>query len=210
MLVIEQLRFGYSANTVLEIPQWHLPQGEHCLVLGASGCGKTTLLHLIAGLLTPQQGEIWIAGHRLSTLRQHERDRFRGQHIGIVFQQLHLISALTVMENLFLTQRLAQMPRDKQRIQDMLSALDLEEYAHHYPTMLSQGQAQRVALARAVLNRPCLLLADEPTAHLDDTNCLHVLSLLKQHAQQASLVIATHDQRLKHAFQSQPILELSR
>ncbi len=208
MFVIDQLRFAYTANTVLEIPHWQIAQGERCLIVGASGSGKTTLLHLLAGLLTPQQGTLIVLGQYLATLSPSAQDRFRGQNIGVVFQRLHLVNALNVLENLLLAQTLAQLPPDKARALEVLTALNLQNFAQRYPAQLSQGQAQRVALARAIINRPQLILADEPSANLDDAHCIQMLDLLQQHAAQASLVIATHDQRVKNYFQGTRLLEL--
>lgn len=208
MFAIHQLGFAYTANTVLEIPHWQIAQGEHCLVLGASGSGKTTLLHLLAGLLSPQRGTLEVLGQDLAILSPSARDRFRGQQIGIMFQRLHLIAALSVLENLLLAQTLAQLPRDKPRVLSILSALALQDFVHYYPAQLSQGQAQRVALARAMVNRPRLLLADEPSANLDDAHCAQMLDLLQQQAAEATLVIATHDQRVKQYFQGYRRLEL--
>lgn len=208
MFVIDHLQFAYTANTVLEIPQWQMAQGERCLIVGASGSGKTTLLHLLAGLLKPQQGTVTVLGQDFAKLSPSAQDRFRGQNIGVVFQGLHLVAALNVLENLLLAQTLAKLPRDAARIFEVLTALDLQNLAKHFPAQLSQGQAQRVALARAILNRPQLILADEPSANLDDAHCTQMLELLQQHAAHASLVIATHDQRVKTYFQDAAVLEL--
>ena len=126
-------------------------------------------------------------------------DRFRGKHIGIVLQRLHLIDSLTVLNNLLLAQYLAGEPQDAARVRDVLQSLDLADKTNARPHELSHGQAQRVAVARAVVNKPKLLLADEPTSNLDDVRCVQVLDLLLDQAKAcgATLVIATHDQRIK-------------
>jgi len=174
-------------------------KGEHWLVLGPSGSGKTTLLHALAGILRPGAGVVVVAGQNLGTLAAGALDRFRGLHIGIVLQRLHLIPSLSVMENLLLAQYLAGVQQDRGRIAELLESLDLVEKASARPHELSFGQAQRVAVARAVVNRPKLLLADEPTSNLDDARCLQALELLQTQATAcgATLVIATHDQRIK-------------
>jgi len=189
MIRIEQLRFGYSGGPdVLRLPQFALEAESNILVVGPSGCGKTTLLHLIAGLLLPSSGSIIVDGQDLSALSSHERDRFRGRHIGIVLQQFHLLPTLTALQNLLVAQSIAGLPVNR-----------VDERVDAYPHQLSVGQQQRVAIARALVNRPKLLLADEPTSNLDDEACASVIDLLLSATQQhaVSLVIATHDTRLK-------------
>jgi putative ABC transport system ATP-binding protein len=193
-------RFG--ERTVLEVAAWAVAPGRHSLVLGPSGCGKSTLLHLIAGLLPPTRGRILVAGRDLSALRAAEFDRWRGRTIGIVLQNLHLITALSVRDNLRLARALAGLPDDGARIGRLLDELGLSARAAARPPQLSQGEAQRLAIARAVVNRPALILADEPTSALDDGNCDAVLALLRAQAEAsgATLLIATHDARLKAHF----------
>lgn len=199
MLAVNHLHHAYGAQTVLAINAWQAAQGEHWLVLGPSGSGKTTLLHALAGILRPAAGSIVVAEQDLAALSPSALDHFRGRHIGIVLQRLHLIPSLNVMENLLLAQYLAGMPQDRRRVEEVLASLDLAEKVSAKPYELSFGQAQRVAVARAVVNRPRLLLADEPTSNLDDARCLQVLELLQSQASacNATLVIATHDQRIK-------------
>jgi putative ABC transport system ATP-binding protein len=169
------------------------------LVVGPSGCGKTTLLHLIAGLLLPGSGQLIVDGQDLSELSPSARDRFRGQHIGIVLQQFHLLPTLTVLQNLLVAQTIAGLRADRAAAHSALNALGVDERVNAYPHELSVGQQQRVAIARALVNRPKLLLADEPTSNLDDEACASVADLLLGAAQGqgVSLLIATHDSRLK-------------
>jgi putative ABC transport system ATP-binding protein len=200
MIRIEQLRFGYDGGPdVLRLSQFGLEAESNILIVGPSGCGKTTLLHLIAGLLLPSSGSIVVDGQDLSALSSHERDRFRGRHIGIVLQQFHLLPTLTALQNLLVAQSIAGLPVDHEAALGMLRGLGVDERVDAYPHQLSVGQQQRVAIARALVNRPKLLLADEPTSNLDDEACASVVDLLlgatRQHA--VSLVIATHDTRLK-------------
>lgn len=199
MLAVNDLRHDYDGNEVLRVADWRAAQGEHWLMLGPSGSGKTTLLHALAGILRPSVGNVVVAGQNLGALAAAALDRFRGRHIGIVLQRLHLIPSLSVMDNLLLAQYLAGAPQDRRRITEVLGGLDLAEKASARPHELSFGQAQRVAVARAVVNRPKLLLADEPTSNLDDARCLQALELLQTQATAcgATLVIATHDQRIK-------------
>jgi ABC-type lipoprotein export system ATPase subunit len=196
---LRDLKHAYDGAEVLKIASWQVEQGSQWLVLGPSGSGKTTLLHILAGILRPNAGNVTIAGQDVRGLSPDQLDRFRGRHIGIVLQRLHLIPSLTVVNNLLLAQYLAGLPQDGARVQEVLTSLDLTEKAGAYPHQLSFGQAQRVAVARAVVNRPRLLLADEPTSNLDDARCAQAFELLESQARgcNATLVIATHDQRIK-------------
>ena len=199
MFELKNLRHAYNGSDVLNVPAWEADPGAHWLVVGPSGSGKTTLLHILAGILRPTAGAVTVAGQDIGALSPTELDRFRGQHIGIVLQRLHLVASLTVINNLLLAQYLAGLPQDRQRVNEVLANLDLGDRRGAYPHELSHGQAQRIAVARAVVNRPQLLLADEPTSNLDDQRCLQALDLLETQARAcgATLVIATHDQRIK-------------
>src|SRR5688572_285695 len=198
MFELRDLRHAYDGTEVLRIDTFAAAQGEHWLVLGPSGSGKSTLLHVLAGLLRPTQGEAIVAGQRLNALKPAEMDRFRGRHVGIVLQQLHLVPTLTVEKNVLLAQYLAGVAQDRARVAEVLQGLDLGAKGRAYPHELSHGQAQRVAVARAVVNRPALVLADEPTSNLDDVRCMQALDLLESQARAcgATLLIATHDQRI--------------
>jgi putative ABC transport system ATP-binding protein len=210
LIALHGVRRDYDGVRVLDVAQWQVAQGETWLVLGPSGSGKTTLLHILAGILTPSAGAVTVAGQDLGTLPAAERDRFRGRHVGLVLQRLHLVGSLTVLDNLLLAQYLARLPQDEGRAREVLASLGLEGKTASYPRELSHGQAQRVALARAVINRPQLLLADEPTSNLDDAHCDEAFELLAAQAQacNASLVIATHDARIRgrvaNRFELQP------
>ena len=199
MFALKNIRHAYNGQQVLDVPDWQVEQGAHWLLLGSSGSGKTTLLHILAGILKPTAGSVTIAGQDLGALAAAGLDRFRGRHVGIVLQQLHLIASLTVADNLLLAQYLAALPQDRSRVREVLASLDLADKGGAWPHELSHGQAQRVAVARAVINRPQLLLADEPTSNLDDARCGQALDLLESQARacNATLVIATHDQRTR-------------
>ena len=200
MIRIEHLRFGYrNADDVLRLDEFVLEPQSNVLVVGPSGCGKTSLLHLIAGLLLPRDGRVIVDGQDLAELSPSARDRFRGQHIGIVLQQFHLLPTLTAMQNLLVAQTIAGLRADRAAAHSMLNALGVDERVNAYPHELSIGQQQRVAIARALVNRPKLLLADEPTSNLDDEACASVADLMLATAREqgASLLIATHDSRMK-------------
>lgn len=179
-----------------------IKKGEHTLLLGDSGTGKTTLLHLLSGLSKPSSGTVLINEQDIYQYTPTQLDTFRGQHIGFIFQEAHLLKNLTIEENIRLAQNLAKKKEDKSLVLDLLEKLQLKDKAQYYPEQLSRGQLQRAAIARAVINGPQLLVADEPTAALDDSNTQRVLDLLLQTAANygATLLIATHDKRIKDHF----------
>ena len=189
----------YRAVPAVAVPHWRVGQGEAWLLSGPSGCGKSTVLHLLAGLLVPTYGAVRVAGVDLGALSEGARDRWRGRTVGLVPQRLHLVGPLTVRDNLRLAQSLPGLTVDDDRITALLEAVHVADLQHRYPRELSQGQAQRVAVARAVVNRPTLLLADEPTANLDDAQAAQALELLRAQAVEAgaTLVVASHDNRVK-------------
>jgi ABC-type lipoprotein export system ATPase subunit len=203
VLSLKGVRQRYGAQTALALDRFEAGSGEHWLVLGASGSGKTTFLNLVAGLLRPSEGEIKVAGESLGALEGAALDRWRGRTVGIVPQKLHLVSSLSVLENLLLAPFLAGLPVDSARARFLLERLELKDKDKSKPSQLSHGQAQRVAIARAVMNRPKLLLADEPTANLDDASCFSALQLLQDQSREcgATLIVATHDQRAKQRFE---------
>lgn len=203
MIRLEHVRHRYGPTTVLDLPLWEAEQGEHHLLLGRSGSGKSTLLHIIAGILRPSDGGVMIAGTDPASLSGNELDRFRGRNIGIVFQQLHLLPTLTVEQNLLLAPYMAGLEQDRDRVSEVLDDLDIAGKAGSYPSELSLGQRQRAAIARAVMNRPKVLLADEPTSSLDDVRAEYVLELLLGQAEEydATLVVATHDRRITDRFE---------
>lgn len=186
MLSLKGVRHRYGAQEVLRIERFEAAQGEKWLVLGPSGSGKSTLLHLIAGLLEPSEGTVEAA-----------------RPVGIVPQKLHFVSSLTVEQNLLLAQYLAGVKQVPARAAQVLASVGLAERAAARPRELSHGQAQRVAVARAVMNRPRLLVADEPTSNLDDAHCAAALDLLETQAAEcgATLVVATHDARARPRFE---------
>ena len=209
MVEVEALRHGHGRRTVLDIPSWRVGAGERCLVAGPSGSGKSTLLHLLAGLAEPRAGRVRVAGRDLAALPATARDRFRGRTIGLLLQSFHLLDTLSVFDNVRLARHLAGLPEDRARCRQVLEDLGMAGYGLARPSTLSHGQAQRVALARAVVNRPAVILTDEPTSSLDDESCERVAALIEAEAARhgATLVVATHDARLRGRFAQRLLLD---
>lgn len=198
MISTQQLAYQYPGGPELRFDDVDVPQGGVLLLRGASGSGKSTWLALAAGLLAPTTGDITVAGQSLTALGKVAGDAWRARTIGFLPQKLHLSSALTVHANLAIAQWAAGQAQDDARIREALRALGVHELAGRKPAQLSGGQAQRVALARAVLLQPQVILADEPTASLDDDAARQAVELLQTTVRQqgATLVIATHDARV--------------
>jgi len=211
MIHSRQLAYRYTSGPALLFPDLDLPQGGVLLLHGPSGSGKSTWLALAAGLLRPSGGEITVAGQALAALRPVAVDAWRARAIAFLPQRLHLSEALTVAGNLALAQWAAGVPDDAPAVARVLSSLGLTDLAARRPSQLSGGQAQRVALARAVLLQPQVILADEPTASLDDTAAAAALQLLADTAARlhASLVIATHDARVAAALPGTQLCRLA-
>lgn len=205
MICTRQLAYQYPGGTELRFEDVDVAQGGVLLLRGVSGSGKSTWLALAAGLLSPGAGDITVAGQSLKALGKVAGDAWRARTIGFLPQKLHLSAALTVHANLAIAQWAAGQPQDDARIREALTALGVHELAARKPAQLSGGQAQRVALARAVLLKPKVILADEPTASLDDDAARQAVELLQATArrQGATLVIATHDSRVSANLDSQ-------
>lgn len=204
------LAYRYATGNDLVFPDIDLAQGGTLLLKGPSGSGKSTWLALAAGLLRSSGGHIEVAGQDLNALKKVATDAWRASAIGFLPQRLHLSDALSVRGNLAMAQWAAGVPDDPQAVQSTLDALGLAELAQRKPSQLSGGQAQRVALARAVLLQPKVILADEPTASLDDASAQAALALLQSSAArcQATLVIATHDARVAAALPQADICQI--
>lgn len=202
MIASHDLTFSYSPQKNFVFPDLRCAGREALLILGQSGSGKTTLLHLLALLLQPQSGEIELDGQSLQNLSARQAGRVRAQQIGIIYQRAHFVSSLSVLDNILLANYLANKNQDKNKATQLAEQLGVAEHLSKKPNQLSQGEQQRVSIARSLMNDPAVILADEPTASLDDDNCHKVVTLLKEQSQSigASLIVVTHDQRLKEAF----------
>lgn len=203
MAVLEATGLAVArGDRTIAAPDIALDAGAVCIVTGASGSGKSSLIGVLAGLLAPSRGVVRIEGTDLWAQTRPARDRLRARRIGVVFQSLHLVPVISVLENLLLANRLAGLAPDRARSQDLLDRLGVGDLGRRLPAALSQGQRQRAAIARAVMNRPALLLADEPTSALDDAATEATADLLRDVAAQtgAALLVATHDARLSRAL----------
>ncbi|WP_329805499.1 ABC transporter ATP-binding protein [Flavobacterium facile] len=205
MISTKNITFSYNKDQTFIMPDLFCQPGSTILVTGNSGKGKTTYLHILAGLLKPNSGEIVIDNKEITHLKGSKADKFRGKNIGVVFQKSHFIASLSVLENLEMASWLATGKKHKIRAKELLQKLDIAEQAHKLPSQLSVGQQQRVSIARALMNEPKVLLADEPTSSLDDKNADNVIELLETLSKEykTALIIVTHDSRIKEKFTNQ-------
>lgn len=203
MLQTANLSFQYKKKEhTFHFPDISLKKEENLLILGKSGVGKTTLLHLLAGLLKPISGTVAINGVLINSLSPSRLDKFRGQNIGLVFQKNHVVKSLNVFDNLQARLFFCRESINKATIDSFLEQLDLYEVKKNNVNELSEGQLQRLGIANAVIHNPQIILADEPTSSLDDENCKIVIDLLINQAKQtnANLIVITHDHRVKPSF----------
>lgn len=205
MISTKNITFSYHKDQTFILPDLFCQAGSTLLVTGNSGKGKTTYLHILAGLLQPNSGEIVIDNKNITHLKGSKADTFRGKNIGVVFQKSHFIASLSVLENLEMASWLATGKKHAKRAKDLLLKLDISDQASKLPSQLSVGQQQRVSIARALMNEPKVLLADEPTSSLDDKNADNVIELLESLSKEfkTALIIVTHDSRIKEKFTNQ-------
>ena len=208
VLTASNLHFAYQSKgenlTILSGTDLALARGETVAVVGASGTGKSTLLHILAGLDTPQQGDITLCGENLNRASDSRRTRLRNRHMGFVYQFHHLLPEFSAVENVAmpLLIRGDKPAKAYQQAGELLAAVGLGERLKHRPGELSGGERQRAAIARALVNRPDCLLADEPTGNLDRRNARHVLDMMLelQAELDTALVVVTHDDELAQRF----------
>lgn len=202
MIQTTNLQFSYSKKSTFQFPDIHCEAGGKLLIRGKSGCGKTTLLHLLAGILTPSEGVVLIKGKSLGALSEKEKDQFRGAHIGLISQRFHFINAISVEDNIRAAAYFSGKSINANELLQITDFLSIKHLLSRKPALLSPGEQQRVCIARAIINAPTVLLADEPTSSLDDDNCKEVIQLLETlcRQQDTALVVVTHDHRLDEYF----------
>jgi len=199
MIDVQRVRKSYQkegdALLVLSVEELRIERGERVALVGPSGVGKTTLLHILAGLVVPDEGAVEVNGTNLLQLSESQRDRFRAETCGCVFQKFHLLDGFSALENVELGAAFAGRSSSSSQARTLLEQVGLAERIHHQPSELSVGQQARVALARALINQPAVLLADEPTGALDSASAESVLSLMQEMAENlgTTLVCVTHD-----------------
>jgi ABC-type lipoprotein export system ATPase subunit len=214
MLSVENVKKSYREPggewlPILDVPHLQLAVGEQAVIRGRSGGGKTTLLNVIAGLATPDAGRIVVKGTDVTRLPEPVRDRFRAQHIGFVFQTFNLLAGFTALENVLLGMTFTGQAHDPARARDRLGRVGLGHRLSHKPAALSVGEQQRVAVARALVNRPGLLLADEPTANIDPAHQQQVIDLLREvcRDENVAMLLVTHSDEVAAQFERVEYLE---
>ncbi len=209
LIVLNQVVFSYttdSSRCVLNIPSWCVSDQEHVLLVGSSGSGKSTLLNLLSGLLIPSEGAMTVAGHTLEKMNGRERDKFRSTHIGYVAQNFNLIPYLSAADNIKLALHFGSNTSNKRfkvEIVELLAQLNISQSHWNRPiSQLSIGQQQRIAIARAIINKPKIIIADEPTSSLDQSNRDNFMSILMEATKthDTTLIFVSHDLSLSRYF----------
>lgn len=194
---------------ILDIPDFEVQLGEQVAVVGRSGCGKTTMLHVIAGISRPTGGRVRIDGWDIALMEESEVDRFRAERIGYVFQTFNLLPSFTALENVLLGMTFGRHKPEKDRAKHLLDRVGLGHRLTHRPTQMSVGEQQRVAVARSLANRPQLLLADEPTANVDVGNQQMIVDLIRDTCREenVALILVTHAPEVSEQFDRVEYLE---
>ncbi len=194
---------------ILDIPSYRIDSAEQVAMMGRSGSGKTSLIQILAGLSLPSSGHVYFDELDITRLSEEERDRFRAESIGVIFQTLNLLEGFNALENVLLGMTFGRRSPDRDRALALLERVGLGHRLDHRPAALSLGERQRVAVARALVGRPKLLLADEPTAHLDPHNQQQVLELIREacREEQVALLMVTHAPEVASQFERVDALE---
>ena len=198
-----------SELRILDVPEFDVGAGEQVVVVGRSGCGKTTLLHVISGISRPTSGRVKIDGWDLAIMEEAEVDHFRAERIGYVYQTFNLLPAFSALENVLLGMTFGAVRAEKDRARHLLDRVGLSHRLTHKPTKLSVGEQQRVAVARALANRPQLILADEPTANVDVANQQNIIDLIREtcREEKVALILVTHAPEVAEQFDRVEYLE---
>jgi putative ABC transport system ATP-binding protein len=214
MLLLKDVRKSFvepdgTVLKILDIPNFQVAAAEQVVLMGQSGCGKTTLLHVISGISRPDGGRVEIDGCDIARLAEFQRDRFRAEKIGYVFQTFNLLAGFSALENVLLGMSFARGRSDADRARSLLERMGLGRRLTHKPAMLSVGEQQRVAVARALANRPKLLLADEPTANVDRAHQQQIVELIREtcREEKVALLLVTHTTEVAEQFERVEHLE---
>lgn len=193
---------GGGELPILDIPEFVVEAGEQVVIIGESGCGKTTMLHIIAGISRPDDGQVRIDGWDITLLSEAECDRFRAEHLGYVFQTFNLLPGFSALENVMLGMTFGKGRHEPARAKHLLERVGLGHRMTHKPSQLSVGEQQRVSVARAMANRPSIILADEPTANVDSSNQQQIIDLLREACaeEDVALVMVTHSPEVARQF----------
>jgi len=207
MLRIEQIKKSYfqpdgGKVPILDVPQYELTAGEQAVMIGSSGCGKTTLLHIISGITRADSGKVFLDNVELTKFSEQGRDRVRADKLGYVFQTFNLLNGFSALENVMLGMTFGRRKKDPNRARQLLEKVGLGHRLNNKPSAMSVGEQQRVAVARALANRPKVLLADEPTANIDPGNQQNVIDLIRNSCRDESiaLLIVTHSMEVANQF----------
>jgi ABC-type lipoprotein export system ATPase subunit len=194
---------GRDLLTVLDVPHWQVEQKDQVALFGPSGSGKSTFLHVLAGLLPVTRGRVMVCGHSLERMSEAERDHFRSQCIGYIYQNFNLLQGYTALENVLMGMTFSPRKSDREEAKHLLNEVGLSHRLDYFPSQMSFGEQQRVAVARALANRPQVLLADEPTASLHPVNKKDVLRLLREICEKygCTLVLVTHEREIIALFE---------
>jgi len=207
MLHIQGVKKGFhvggSGVPILDIPHWEVGRGEKAAIIGPSRSGKSTLLHIISGILRADEGEVHIDGQAIHCMSEPARDAFRASRIGYILQDFHLIPSLTARQNIEIVMPATMASSERrERLDRWFDRVGLRDRSRHLPSQLSRGQQQRVAIIRALVNEPPLILADEPTGSLDWETADEVTDLLLElcREEQHTLIVVTHDLNMANRF----------
>ena len=214
MLEIRDLKKSYAEPSgnplvIIDIPRLDIGAGEQVVLRGESGGGKTTLLHLISGIVTADSGSIKLDGMELNKFSESARDRIRADKMGYVFQTFNLLPGFTALENVRLGMTFARKKMNLERAKDLMNRVGLSDRMNYMPNQLSVGQQQRVAVARALANKPRLLLADEPTANVDPANQNRIIELIQEVCREdvVAILLVTHSDEISKRFERVERLE---
>jgi len=194
----------FDKTPILEIDKAEFDSGSQTVIMGDSGLGKSTLLNLIAGVIKPEEGDVTLGDTCISNLKEHQRDIFRSKNVGYVFQNFNLLPELTVLENIRMATYFGKIEYSESHVNRLMEQVGMQNKANAYPNTLSAGQKQRVAIVRAIVNKPGIILADEPTGALDQKNKNSIINIVQELSKDVgcTLILVTHDNWVSEQFQN--------